>query len=392
MMVREWKACAGAGRVLCAAALIAGLAGCSSMSSMMPTWLGGAAEKPKMAELAPNVALVPVRLAWNAKIANVDFPLSVNVNGSTITLGSGDGAVIAMDAATGRELWRGGAGAPLAAGVGSDGKLAAVVTRTNELVAMSGGREAWRQKLAAVSYTAPFVAGERVFVLTADRAVTAFDGRTGRKIWSQQRPGEPLVLRHPGVMLAVGDTLVVGLSGRLVGMNPLTGSVRWEAPLASPRGINDVERLVDLVGTVSRVGDSICARAFQAAVGCADAARGGVLWTKPANGSEGLAGDAQMVFGTEADGKVVAWRRDSGERAWIKETLLHRGLTAPLAVGRSVVVGDSTGLVHLLSREDGSPLNRLATDGSAIAAPPVLAGNTLVVVTQTGGVYGFVPE
>jgi outer membrane protein assembly factor BamB len=392
MMVREWKACTAAGRVLGAAALVMGLAGCSSMYSYMPTWLGGVAEKPKMAELAPNVVLVPVRLAWSSKVGNVDFPLSVNVGGGTVTLGSGDGSVVAIDAASGRELWRASAGAPLAAGVGSDGKLAAVVTRTNELVAMSGGKEAWRQKLTAVAYTAPFVAGERVFVLTADRAVTAFDGRTGRKIWSQQRPGEPLVLRHPGAMLAVGDTLVVGLSGRLVGMNPLTGSVRWEAPLASPRGINDVERLVDVVGTVSRVGDSVCARAFQAAVGCVDATRGGVRWTKPANGSEGVGGDAQMVFGSEADGKVVAWRRDTGERAWNNETLLHRGLTAPLAVGRSVVVGDVTGLVHLLSREDGSPLNRLATDGSAIAAAPVLAGNTLVVVTQNGGVYGFVPE
>jgi outer membrane protein assembly factor BamB len=395
MMVREWKTCARAGRMLCAATLVGALAGCSSLSSIsskMPTWLGGVAEKPKPAELAPNVALVPVRLAWNSKVGNVDFPLSVYVNGATVTLGSGDGAVVGIDAASGRELWRGSAGAPLAAGVGSDGKLVAVVTRTNELVAMAAGKEVWRQKLTAVAYTAPFVAGERVFVLTADRAVTAFDGRTGRKIWSQQRPGEPLVLRHPGAMLAVGDTLLVGLSGRLVGMNPLTGSVRWEAPLASPRGINDVERLVDVVGTVSRVGDSVCARAFQAAVGCVDAARGAVLWTKPANGSEGLGGDAQMVFGSEADGKVIAWRRDSGERAWVKETLLHRGLTAPLAIGRSVVVGDSTGLVHLLSREDGSPLNRVATDGSAIAAAPVLAGNTLVVVTQNGGVYGFVPE
>jgi len=57
-----------------------------------------------------------------------------------------------------------------------------------------------------------------------------------------------------------------------------------------------------------------------------------------------------------------------------------------------VVVGDNTGLVHLLSREDGSPLNRLSTDGSAIAAAPVVAGDTLVVVTQKGGVFGFRPE
>jgi outer membrane protein assembly factor BamB len=190
----------------------------------------------------------------------------------------------------------------------------------------------------------------------------------------------------------VGDTLVAGLSGRLVGLNPLNGTVRWEAPLATPRGINDVERLVDLVGGVSRVEDTVCARAFQASVGCVNATRGTVLWTKPANGAEGVTGDDRLVFGTEADGKVVAWRRDSGERVWVNDRLLHRGLTAPLALGRSVVVGDSTGLVHLLSREDGSLLNRLSTDGSAVAAAPVAAGNTLVVVTHSGGVYGFVPE
>jgi outer membrane protein assembly factor BamB len=199
------------------------------------------------------------------------------------------------------------------------------------------------------------------------------------------------VLRHAGVMLAVGDTLVVGLSGRMVGLNPLNGSIRWEAALATPRGVNDVERLVDLVGSVSRVGETVCARAFQASVGCVNAARGSVLWTKRANGSEGVHGDDQLVFGTEADGKVLAWRRDNGERVWVNERLQFRSLTAPLALGRSVAVGDSTGLVHLLSREDGSLVNRLNTDGSPIAAAPVVAGNTLIVVTRSGGVHGFVP-
>ncbi|MDP1172213.1 outer membrane protein assembly factor BamB family protein, partial [Klebsiella pneumoniae] len=74
---------------------------------------------------------------------------------------------------------------------------------------------------------------------------------------------------------------VAGLSGRMVGIDPDTGAVRWEAPLASPRGTNDVERLVDLVGRVSRVGDSVCARAFQAAVGCVDTQNASVRWTQP---------------------------------------------------------------------------------------------------------------
>jgi outer membrane assembly lipoprotein YfgL len=367
------------------------LSGCSWLQSI-PFIGSGGGEKAKPAELTPNPATIGVRQAWTARVGQVGFSLSVNTAGGQVAVASDDGTVAVIDPATGRDVWRMSVGAPLASGVGSDGSTLAVVTRSNDLVALSGGKQLWKQKLPAVAYTAPFVAGGRVFVLGADRAVSAYDGQTGRKLWTQQRAGEPLVLRHAGVMLAVGDTLVVGLSGRLAGLNPLNGTVRWESPIASPRGINDVERLVDLVGTVSRIGNNVCARAFQASVGCADAARGALLWTKPANGAEGVSGDEQRVYGTEADGKVVAWKRENGERAWASELLMHRGLSAPLVLGRSVIVGDAQGYVHMLSREDGKLFNRLSTDGSAIAAAPVAAGNTLVVVTRNGGVFGFTPE
>jgi outer membrane assembly lipoprotein YfgL len=374
-----------------AAVMLALLAGCSNLPPTIPIF-GARAEKPKPAALQANPNLIGVRQAWSARVGAVEFPLVVAVSGNAVALGASDGTVAVLDAASGREQWRAGAGGPLAAGVGFDGTTAAVVTRGNDLVALAGGKELWRQRLGALSTTPPLVAGARVFVLGGDRSVSAFDGATGRRLWSQQRPGEPLVLRQAGVILAVGDTLVVAQGGRLAGLNPLNGSVRWEAPIAIARGINDIERLVDLVAPVSRVGDSICARAYQAAVGCVDAARGQVLWTQRANGALGVHGDAANVFGAENDGRVVSWRRDSGQRAWTTDRLLHRGLTAPLALGRSVVLGDSFGFVHLLSREDGSLLNRLATDGSAIAAAPVAAGNSLVVVTRNGGIYGFVPQ
>jgi outer membrane protein assembly factor BamB len=352
----------------------------------------GGASKLQPAELQPVTALVAARQSWTTRIGQVNFPLEVNVSGHNVAVASSDGTVAVLDAQTGRDVWRVALNTPIAAGVGSDGKVVAVVTKANEVVALRDGHELWRQKLSAQAFTAPFVAGARVFVLAADRSVNAFDGQTGRKLWAQQRPNEPLVLRQSGVMLAVGDTLVVGLSGRLAGLNPSNGSIRWEAPIASPRGINDVERLVDLVGRVSRDGDNVCARAFQASIGCVNAVRGSLLWTKPANGVQGIHGDDRLLFGTEADGTVIAWRRTDGERAWSTDRLRYRSLTAPLVVGRSVAIGDFTGFIHLLSREDGSLLNRLPTDGSAIAAAPVLAGNTLIAVTHNGGVYGFQPE
>lgn len=352
----------------------------------------GGPDRPKPAELPANPATLGIRPAWTNRIGEVSFPLVVNVTGNQLAVAASDGTVAMLDAATGRDLWRAGVGAPIAAGVGSDGKVAAVVTRANEVVALSDGKVLWREKLPAQAYTAPLVAGERVFVLAADRSVTAFDGQTGRRLWNQSRPGEPLVLRQAGVLLAVGDTLVAGQGGRMAGLNPSNGSIRWEAPIATPRGTNDVERLVDLVGRASRVGNSVCARAFSAAVGCVDAGRGTVAWAKPANGAEGVSGDDRFVIGTESDGRVIAWRRDNGDRAWVHDKLLYRGLSTPLVVGSSVAVGDNTGLLHVLSRDDGSLRTRVSTDGSAVAAAPVVAGTTLVVVTRTGGVHAFVPQ
>lgn len=370
--------------------LIAILSGCSAVSSITSMFSGPT--KPQPAALPAVSNAVAAKQAWSSRIGAVNFPLDIRVYGSTVFVASSDGSVAAIDARTGGDIWRATVGSAIAAGVGSDGKVAAVVTQSNDVVALQDGRELWRQKLSAQAYTAPFVAGGRVFVLAADRSVNAFDGQTGRKLWTQRRPNEPLVLRQSGVMLAVGDTLVVGLAGRLAGINPSNGSVRWEAPIASPRGINDVERLVDLVGRVSRDGDIVCARAFQASVGCVNTVRGNLLWTKAANGSQGIDGDDRFLFGTESDGVVLAWRRTDGERVWTTDALRYRQLTAPLVVGRSIAIGDYAGVVHLLSREDGSVFSRLTTDGTAIAAAPALAGNTLIAVTRNGGIFGFVPE
>ena len=348
--------------------------------------------KPQPAALQPVSGAVSAKQVWSNRIGVINFPLELHVAGNTVFVSGGDGSVAAIDGRSGADLWRASAGAPVATGVGSDGTTAAVVTQANEVVTFVDGRVVWRQKLNAQAYTAPLVAGGRVFVLAADRSINAFDGLTGTKLWSQQRPNEPLVLKQSGVILAVGDTLVVGFSGRLAGLNPSSGVIRWEAPIASPRGVNDIERLVDLVGRVSRDGDVVCARAFQANVGCVNAVRGNLLWTKSANGAQGVHGDDRRVFGTESDGVVQAWRRTDGERVWTTDALRYRSLTAPQVVGRSIAVGDFAGIVHLLSREDGSLLNRLTTDGSPIAAAPVMVGNTLVAVTRNGGIFGFIPE
>ena len=194
------------------------------------------------------------------------------------------------------------------------------------------------------------------------------------------------------MLTAVGDTLVAGLSGRLTGLNPLNGSFRWEATVATSRGTNEVERLVDIVAPFSRQGSNLCVRAYGAAVGCVDADRGTLMWTRVASGPAGVHGDADLVFGADGDGVMRAWRRSNGEPAWTNDRLKWRDLGAPQALGRVVAFGDSSGLVHLVSREDGSEMTRLSTDGSPIVGAPLLAGPSLIVQTRNGGVYAWRPQ
>lgn len=370
---------AGGAQILGAAALAPALFGCASRA------------RPEPAELPRELSTLGVHPVWSLQLpGKVGYPLQPAVVGERLLLASDDGQVLTLDGASGRQLGQAGAGAALNAGVGSNGRVAAVVTRANEVVALQDGRVAWQRRLGTQAYTAPLVAGGRVFVLGADRSLTAFDAGNGARLWHVERRSEPLVLRQGGLLMPVGNTLVAGLSGRMVGVNPDTGDILWEAPLASARGVNDIEKLIDLLGGTWRQQDVVCARAFDAAVGCVDTRTGATLWTEPAHGVSGVTGDGERLYGVESDGRVRAWHLADGSRAWLSERLQWRRLGAPLLLGRTLVVGDTDdGAVYLLDRADGSLLGRVQTDKSGVAAAPVAVAGTLVVVTHGGRVFGF---
>lgn len=349
--------------------------------------------KPK--EIDINVPLFSVHQSWAAKVGTtLKPPMVVHAQGHIITIASSDGEVVAIDANTGLQLWKKSLPETLVAGVGVDGEMAAVVSASNELIVLSSGQEQWRQRLNAPVFTAPLVAGGRVFLLTTDRNLIAFDAHSGKRLWGQApaTSNENLILQQAGVLTAANNTLIAGMHGRLAGVQPDTGTTLWETPLSIPRGTNEIERLVDLVGPVSKINGVLCARAFQSVVACLNATNGKMLWAQKSYGIHGVDGDEQAVYGTESNGVLVAWSRSNGSQLWSNDQLKYRKLSPPLVLGRSVIVGDSSGNLYFLSKTDGSLLNRIKTDDSGILAQPVIAGQTLVVTTAAGKVYGFRPE
>ena len=139
---------------------------------------------------------------------------------ASFTVAGNDGTVVALEADTGRELWRGSVGAKLSAGVGSDGRFAAVVTRDGDLVVLepagSSGARRWarvsrprRWWPASASSCSAWTAPCR----PSTRSTAASSGRCSG-------PGDPLTLAQSGVLAAFKDTLVVGQGPRMAGRRP----------------------------------------------------------------------------------------------------------------------------------------------------------------------------
>jgi outer membrane protein assembly factor BamB len=342
--------------------------------------------KPKPAQIPPIKADKPIQALWQFKMGDdISFVQSLQVVQERLALTSDNGKIAVVNVRNGQTEWRFELKTALSTGAGFDGEHVAAVTLNNELVVLKAGKVLWRSRLTSQSYTQPLVAGERVFILMADRSILAFDLASGQRLWSQQRPGEPLVLKQNGVLMPFQNTLLVGLGGRLTALNPDNGQVKWDVAVANPRGINDLERLVDLVAKPSRVLNSVCVRAFQSQVGCVDALRGSIVWTRSSVGSQGLDGNDKLLIGTESNGMVQAWSRITGDRVWDTDRLKYRDLTGPLLTSKGIVIGDSGGWLYLLSVADGSLINRVQTSSDGLASTPTaLAEGGFAVLTRDG--------
>ncbi len=350
------------------------------------TGCGSGSPKPVAPPIGEVKVIQPIKQVWSLKLSSpIQLTQYLQIVNQKAAVSGASGQVTLVDLSQGKQLWQVDLGSPLQTGAGFDGVSVAVVSATNELSLIEDGKPLWQKRLPAQSFTNPVVAGERVFVLLADRSVMAFDKTDGKRLWTQQRTGEPLVLKQNGVLLPFQNTLLASLGGRFVALNPDNGQVLWDVGIANPRGLNDLERLVDLVGTASRFNNTVCVRAFQAQLGCVNAARGSLVWNRASIGNKGISGDETTLVGTESNGVVRAWNRASGERLWDTDRLKYRELSQPLWTAKAVIITDEGGWLYALSGKDGSLLNRLQSPAPGFAsAPASLDDQHFVVLARNG--------
>ncbi len=146
------------------------------------------------------------------------------VVGGIVYIGSGDGFLFALDAASGETRWRFDAGEAVdSAPVVANGAVF-ITSRNNELIAVraESGEEAWRFPTASGDASAVY-ADETIFVAGSDGSVYALDPDNGSVKWSHALGTE--TARTPA--FADGVLFAGTTDGQLVALDGQTGDERW---------------------------------------------------------------------------------------------------------------------------------------------------------------------
>ena len=376
-----------------AVALVILLTGCQTVSDTYNQWFGTPRIVQKPAELTTIQPTATLRILWRGGVGRAEksvfFPA---VSGNVVYATGINGQIGAFDAVSGTPAGQVDTGQRLSGGVGAGAGLVVVGTGQGEVLAFEPeGKQRWKAQLTGEVLAPPVAEDGIVVARTGDGRIFGLDSVTGARKWVYQRSTPSLSVRsHVGVVVYRGAVFAGFAGGRLVALSLSNGNVGWESVVAFPRGTTELERVAD-VTSLPVVDDQVaCAVAFQGRVACFNPVRGSLVWARDVSSIAGMASDGRNVYITDDRSAVVAHDQANGASVWKQDKLFGRGLTGPLAIGRHVVVGDFEGYVHVLSRDDGAFAARIATDGSAVIAPPAaLNSSSFVVQTRDGGVFAI---
>lgn len=368
------------------------LQGCETVSNTYDGWFGSAS-KQKAAELVQFQARATTRIVWQGNVGNSQrsafYPA---LGGNTAYAAGASGQIAGFNTGSGAQQARFEAGSPLSGGVGYGSGLVLAGTARGEVLAFEpSGKPAWKTQLTGEVLSPPNGADGVIVVRTGDGRIYGLNAADGKQRWVYQRALPTLAVRSfAGIAVDRGAVFAGFPGGRLVAIALANGNVGWESVVALPKGATELERVTDVTSLPVVDGSQVCAVAFQGRVVCFDVMRGETLWARDVSSIAGMGLDPRNAYVTDDRSAVLALDRRNGASVWKQDKLSGRWATAPLALGRHVIVGDFEGYVHVLSRDDGAFVARIATDGSAIQVPPVaLDLSTFLVQTRNGGVFAI---
>lgn len=350
-----------------------------------------AAEPPE--PLAEIKQTADARVLWQSKLGGSGiYDTTPAVDAGYAYVASAEGELSKIDAANGTQVWRVNVGEKVTSGVGVGGSLVVVGTQKGLIYAYDiSGKLQWISRLSSQVLSAPRYYDGLVIVRTGDNRIYGINANDGSRKWVYDRTGPALTLRSSaGVVVDSGAVYAGFAGGKLVSIRADNGKMMWEASVAQPKGVTEIERIADITSLPFVDGPLVYAVAYQGRIAAVDRSTGRLVWNRDISSLSGLTAEDGRIFVSHALGAVYALEYTTGKTFWRQGALKNRQTTAPLAMGSLIAVGDVEGYVHFLSREDGAFSARIRTgDSQILPHMALISSNTLLAQSRDGGVFAI---
>lgn len=343
------------------------------------------------AELIEFTASEEVKLDWSGQTGEtLNYDYTPALEAGFIYIANAKSELAKLNAENGRQEWQIKTEETISGGVGTGGGLVLVGTNRGHVLAYDvNGKLVWKSQLSSEVLSAPRYSDGIVIARSGDNHIYGIDAADGGRKWVYERKVPALSLRSSAGIVVDGGAVYAGFSGgKLAALRADNGKLLWEATVAIPKGVTEIERIADITSLPVVSGPVVYAVAYQGRIAAVDRVSGKVLWNREISSYSGINLHNEKIYVSHALGSVYSLDYATGRTFWRQGDLLNRRLSTPLALDSVVAVGDLEGYLHFLNLENGKFAARIKVDDEAVMS--LMAGNSpsqVIVATRGGGLY-----
>ena len=321
---------------------------------------------------APNTN----QLRWNYTTGGYVFSSSAVVDGK-VYVGSSDGRVYCLDAATGTQVWNYTTGNWVVSSPALvDGKVY-VGSHDDRIYCLDAatGAQVWNYTTGGYVSSSPAVVDDKVYVGSYDDKVYCLDAATGAQVWNYTTGGT--VYSSPAVVY--GKVYVGSEDGRVYCFDAVSGVQVWNYTTG------------DVVDSSPAVVDSkVFVGSYDNRVYCLDAVSGRQVWNYTTGGWVGSSPavvDGKVYVGSD-DSRVYCLDAVSGRQVWNYTTGGAVSPSSPAVADGMVFVGSSDRRIYCLDAATGVQVWNYTT-ASVVYSSPAVADGMVYVSSEDSLLYAF---
>ncbi len=302
---------------------------------------------------------------------------------------SSEGYLASLNEESGKVEWSKNTNDAVSGGIDVNFKTISYGTLDGDLVALDfrDGTELWRAQTSSEILTPPTTDGNMLIAQTGDGRIAGYDFKSGERQWFHQTTLPRLTLRGTSRPYINQGFIFTGFAnGRIAMIYPDSGAIRFEIPVTINEGKSELERIIDIDGQSLITNDLLIAASYQGNITAINLREGRATWQEDISTIKDLTSNGNRVMAVDEKDILKAFGVATGAILWEQNDLKLRKLTSPVSIRNYIAVGDLEGYVHLLDIKNGDFLGR-----KKISRNPILEltseRNFLLAVDESGKLF-----